>query len=101
MHLSDKIFIGFVKSTAPLRALAKPSLTCLVLLVMEMVKISAMSAICLCASARLVVPPQMAWSCVGSPADIRSCSAQQFDHVFCLLMITYCFLLHLEQPGEP
>ena len=56
MHLSDKIFIGFVKSTAPLRALAKPSLTCLVLLVNEMLKISAMSAICLCASARLVVP---------------------------------------------
>ena len=101
-HLSVKIFIGFVKSTVPLRALAKPSLTCLVLLVMEMVKISAMSAICRWASARLVVPPQIAWSCVGSPADIRSCSEHpRIYKSVRLLMITYCFLLHLEQPGKP
>ena len=88
MHLSDKIFIGFVKSTAPLRALAKPSLTCLVLLVNEMLKISAMSAICLCASAKLVVPPQMAWSCEGSPADIRSCS--RIDSLYFRLLLDDC-----------
>ena len=44
----------------------------------------------------------MAWSWLGSPADIRSCSRYIIKHQPTLpFFITYRFLLHLEQPRKP
>ena len=44
----------------------------------------------------------MAWSWLGSPADIRSCSRYYQTSTYSpLFFVTYRFLLHLEQPRKP